>query len=457
MRDARTPNTAAWHIAGTYVAISAVWILLSDRFVAALGNHYILSTYKGLGFVAVTGTMLWVLVFRATDRQVRAREQLATVVSTSPAGICIIDGDGSVGLWNPAAESMLGWRAHDVLGGPSPLSIPEQQPAPQADQAPEGAFGAVFSETILPTATGGQLEVAYAVTEVPDAGSGRPGKMLVFLDITARKAAERELAVYRENLERMVSDRTLALETANSELEQVTRAKSEFLAVMSHELRTPLNAIIGFTSILLDGMAGDLNEEQTRQLGMVRSAGEHLHTLINDVLDISKIEAGRMSFDAAPFYVGALIDECVTLFPQQMVKSGVELEVEEVPRLAVFADRLRAKQVLMNILGNAMRYTQEGTVTISVCTDEGRVGVAVTDTGPGIAPNDLEQVFAQFHRLERKDFPTVEGSGLGLPISRRLARLMGGDVTVESQLGSGSTFTFWLPTSAVYTELSGTN
>lgn len=456
MRDARTPNTAAWHIAGSYAIFAALWILFSDRVVAALGNHDILQTYKGMAFVVVTASMLWVLVFRSTSRQVQAREQLVSVVSTSPAGICIIDGDGSVGLWNPAAESMLGWRAHDVLGGPSPLSIPEQSSA-ERDQAPEGAFGAVFSETILPTATGGQLEVAYAVTDVPDAGSGRPGKMLVFLDITARKAAERELAIYRENLERMVSDRTLALETANSELEQVTRAKSEFLAVMSHELRTPLNAIIGFTSILLDGMAGDLNEEQTRQLGMVRSAGEHLHTLINDVLDISKIEAGRMSFDAAPFYVGALIDECVTLFPQQMVKSGVELKVEEVPRLAVFADRLRAKQVLMNILGNAMRYTQEGTVTISVRTDEGRVGVSVTDTGPGIAPDDLEQVFAQFHRLERKDFPTVEGSGLGLPISRRLARLMGGDVTVESEIGTGSTFTFWLPTSAVYTELSGTN
>jgi len=452
MQRVPVPHKVAWHIAGAYAVVAGAWILFSDRFVEALGDHAFLQTYKGLGFVAITALLLYVLVLRSSRVSARSRLQLEAVVRTSPAGICMIDGKGDVAIWNPAAEKMLGWTAREVIGSPTPVKFPGADTSvPMYGSA--DMPGVVFSEAALPVKGGTSLDVAYYVGSIPGTGSSNPETVALFMDVTRRKAAERELALHREHLEELVADRTAELECANQELERLTQAKTDFLASMSHELRTPLNSIIGFSGIMLDGLVGDLNAEQTVQIGMIKEAGEHLHSLINEVLDLSRIEAGQVVLSFERVDVAALVDEVIGMLAPQAESRGVPLSSDSVGVPDAMLDRTRARQVLFNLIDNAVRYTSLGGVTVSHVNEGGRIGVAVADSGPGLAADQLEAVFEQFHRVAQPGQPTTEGSGLGLPISRRLARLMGGDVTVVSEVGHGSVFTFWLP----QTPVSGTN
>jgi len=452
MQRVPVPHQVAWHIAGAYALVASAWILFSDRVVEALGDQTFLQTYKGLGFVAVTALLLYVLVLRSSRVSARSRLQLEAVVRTSPAGICLMDHRGKVAIWNPAAERMLGWAADEMIGRAMP---PELDTSFNPDSRDVVAAGKdiPFNEVVIRTKDGRVIDVAYQSGVIAEVGSGTAGTVLLFVDITRRKTAERELALNREHLEEMVADRTAELEAANRELERLTQAKSDFLASMSHELRTPLNSIIGFSGIMLDGLVGELSAEQTVQLGMVREAGEHLHVLINDILDLSKIEAGQVTLSIDDVDVAALVDEVVGLLAWQAKERGIPITVVPMGGVKARLDPTRTRQVLFNLIDNAVRYTRIGTVCVERISDEGRVGIAVTDTGAGLAPDQVDLVFEQFYRVVQEGPYSAEGSGLGLPISRRLARLMGGDVTLESEVGRGSTFTFWLPTTTV----SGSN
>ncbi|HEY5760523.1 MAG TPA: PAS domain S-box protein [Steroidobacter sp.] len=229
--------------------------------------------------------------------------------------------------------------------------------------------------------------------------------------------------------------------------EEADRVKSAFLATMSHELRTPLNSIIGFTGVMLQGLAGPLNDEQRKQLGMVRSSARHLLALVNDVLDISKIEAGQLGVDHVPFDVRRSIDKVLVLVSPQATAKQLALRLRASEGLGQFVgDERRFEQILLNLLSNAIKFTDHGEVTlVAERRADDTLQLQVCDTGIGIGPDDLQSLFQPFKQLESGLARRHEGTGLGLAISRRLTELMGGEIAAASEWGKGSTFTVTLP------------
>jgi signal transduction histidine kinase len=235
------------------------------------------------------------------------------------------------------------------------------------------------------------------------------------------------------------------LQRVYAELETASRHKSDFLATMSHELRTPLNAIIGFSEVLQEQMFGELNERQLAYVNDVLEAGRHLLSLINDVLDLAKIEAGRMELELSQVAIPELLRGAISMHSERASRGEIELALRNEPEeIIVMADERRVRQIVFNLLSNAVKFTPSGgRIDVSARAHDGRVEVAVADTGPGIAPEDVESIFEEFE--QSADGKQAEGTGLGLPLSRKLVELHGGRLWVESEVGHGSTFRFTLP------------
>jgi signal transduction histidine kinase len=235
------------------------------------------------------------------------------------------------------------------------------------------------------------------------------------------------------------------LERVRRELELASAHKSQFLANMSHELRTPLNAIIGFSDVLHEQMFGELNERQLAYVDDVLEAGRHLLSLINDILDLAKIEAGRMDLELSQVEIPDVLRSAVSMLSERAGRGGIQLGLATEPEeITITADERRLRQVVFNLLANAVKFTPaDGRVDVSAHIDDGRVEVAVADTGPGIAAADLDTIFEEFEQTS--DGKQAEGTGLGLPLSRKLVELHGGRLWVESEVGRGSTFRFTLP------------
>jgi len=252
-----------------------------------------------------------------------------------------------------------------------------------------------------------------------------------------------ELGRLAANLNRMNDE----LRRVYEELETVSRHKSEFLANMSHELRTPLNAIIGFSELLQQQMFGELNEQQLGYVEDVLDAGQHLLALINDILDLSKVEAGKMELDLSDFSLRDALESGLTMYAEGATRAGVALVLSLDPNeIAVKADERKLRQVVFNLLSNAVKFTPAGgRVDVLARMADGVVEVAVTDTGPGIAPEDQGLIFEEFRQVRGISGMRHEGTGLGLPLSRKLVELHGGRLWVESVQGQGSTFRFTLP------------
>lgn len=240
-----------------------------------------------------------------------------------------------------------------------------------------------------------------------------------------------------------IEELKLAAEVADA----ASRAKSSFLAYMSHELRTPLNSIIGFSQIMLDGLAGQINEEQARQLGMIRRSGAHLMALVNDILDLEKIEQGAVELEYHDVDMTVLVATSVDGLMPQADRKGLSVKVDVPDRPVVCSvDEDRVRQVLLNLLSNAIKYTEKGEVHIVLSAPGiGGIDISVKDTGPGIAAELLDEIFDEFRCIGRSGDALQESTGLGLAISRRLARLMGGDILVDSVASEGSVFTLTLP------------
>ncbi|MDQ2941358.1 MAG: ATP-binding protein [Chloroflexota bacterium] len=256
----------------------------------------------------------------------------------------------------------------------------------------------------------------------------------------------RDLNVTTERLAKLFDEeRALAeqLSLTNASLARASEAKSRFLASVSHELRTPMNAILGFTDALLAGVDGPLNDDQQASLGWVQRGGRDLLGLINEILDLSKIEAGKLTVDPEPFDPRELVEAVVAQHRSLAVQKGIRLTAHDAGAPAeVILDRQRVRQILVNLFGNALKFTLEGEVEVETGgASESEFHVAVRDTGPGIAPEQHEAIFEEFRQAEGSS----PGTGLGLAISRRLARVMGGEITLESELGRGSVFHLRLP------------
>ncbi len=277
------------------------------------------------------------------------------------------------------------------------------------------------------------------------------GVFVLSVEISERKQAEMALRVLNQTLELQVAERTAALKSALVRAEAADRIKSAFLATMSHELRTPLNSIIGFTGILLQELAGPLNAEQTKQLGMVRGSARHLLELINDVLDLSKIEAGQLEIRAEPFDLPTSIERVVASVRPLAEKKGLALSAEVAGGLGeMVGDRRRVEQILINLLSNAIKFTERGSVKLAadaVETPDSKTGVRlrVSDTGIGIKPEDIGMLFQPFRQVDTGLSRQHEGTGLGLAICQRLVMLMGGKITTASEWLHGSEFTVTLP------------
>ncbi len=311
----------------------------------------------------------------------------------------------------------------------------------------------MIADSVVKTLSGAARNVTVSFSVCPGY-EGTISKVLVSLtDITERKRAEEELNLYRAHLEDLVKvrtqelqERTQQLEAANVRLRDADRLKSVFLASMSHELRTPLNSIIGFTGIMLMGMTGALSEEQKKQLMMVKNSANHLLGLINDVLDIAKIEAGRVTLSLERFEIGEVVDSVLETVSPMAAAKGLEL-VREVPSgLVLTNDKRRVKQILMNIIGNAVKFTEHGSVTIAAgIADDKNVELRFTDTGIGIKEEDMKKLFSPFQQIDATLTKAYEGTGLGLFLCKRLVSLLGGDIRASSEYGRGSEFTVVLP------------
>jgi PAS domain S-box-containing protein len=359
---------------------------------------------------------------RAEEARRETEANYRKLFEYAPEGILIADSQSRYLDANPAICRMLGYAREELItmGAQDIIQPEEERQIETALIAIHGSSG-YNREWRFRRKDGTLFEAEVTATLMPD------GKLMGLVrDISERKRAETE----REMRERA---------------EAADHIKSAFLATMSHELRTPLNSIVGFTGILLQGMAGPLNPEQNKQLEMVRSSARHLLALVNDVLDISKIEAGQLEVERAPFDVRDAIDKAASLVGPQVAAKGLALRLELAPDLGlVTGDARRFGQILLNLLSNGVKFTDRGGITLAAEAGAA-IRVRVCDTGIGIRPGDIPLLFQPFRQIESGLARMHEGTGLGLAICGRLAALMGGGITVESEWGKGTTFTLTLP------------
>jgi len=285
--------------------------------------------------------------------------------------------------------------------------------------------------------------------------------MLVVFLAMREEFRSRRFAAYSRDLEllsRDLLDANMRLEERSQQIAEANRAKSRFLANVSHELRTPLNAIVGYNALALDGMYGEVPAPLRASHQRVQAAADHLLSLVNDVLDLSKIEVGRMDLEIEPVDVGAVLDAVATVVEPAAEAKGLRVDVvvaRDLPRIETDPRHLR--QILLNLVANAIKFTERGAVTVVAKRDGENVAIDVEDTGIGIAESDIDRIFEEFEQVRpsgRGD-SMQRGTGLGLAIARKLARLLGGDVVVSSQLGRGSCFRLTLPSAARTTPSSG--
>jgi PAS domain S-box-containing protein len=365
-----------------------------------------------------------------------------TMIESMPGIVYFYDITGRFLRWNRNFETVSGYR-HDEIAAMQPHDFLAEPDRPALDRKIREVFetGQSSIEALFRARDG--RETPYFFTGRRVAFGGVPCLAGVGIDITERRQAEAERA-------------------ARARAEAADQIKSAFLATMSHELRTPLNSIIGFTGLMQRGLAGPLNEEQARQLGMVRSSADHLLALVNDVLDISKIKAGQLTIARHRFNLEAAIRAALAVVAPQAEARNLALQVELAADLGeMCSDRRRLEQILLNLLTNAIKFTERGCVclrarrarndTLGAMALAGRpaeaemLALAVADTGNGIATEDLGTLFEPFRQIDSGLSRRHDGTGLGLAISQRLAGLMGGRIAAASHLGQGSTFRLVLP------------
>jgi PAS domain S-box-containing protein len=411
------------------------------------------SVRRTLSFVIAGGTVsafLFILVFlqlyREIDRHTATREKLQhnrdfldSVIENIPVMVFIKEAKNLRFIRvNNACEQITGYTKQDLIGKSSLDVFPEEQAissmAKDRAALENGELVDIPEEKIQTRHHGERI---LHTQKIPLFGpDGHPAYLLgLSEDVTERLHYQGQIELKNHELEQR-----------NSEVMRATQLKSQFLASMSHELRTPLNAILGFSELLLDQSAGPLVEKQKRWIDFIQKGGRHLLKLINDILDLSKIEAGQVEINVESFLVEMAIPEVVSNIRPLLMEKKISLVSRIEPDLVVLADRLRFKQILYNLLSNAVKFTPaEGQIGIEAARIEDMVRFAITDTGIGIEPEHQQLIFEEFRQVESHEGSVKEGTGLGLAITRKLVEQQAGEITVESELGKGAKFIFTLP------------
>jgi PAS domain S-box-containing protein len=359
------------------------------------------------------------------------------VDSVRDYAIFMLDPDGHIASWNKGAQRIKGYTADEIIGRHfsafyPPEDIAAAKPARELKiAAREGKFE---EEGIRIRKDGGAFWANVVITAVRDRDGSLVGFAKVTRDLTERRAAQ----------ERAIADarRLAKAEAANT-------AKGEFLAAMSHELRTPLNAIGGYTELLSLGLGGPVNSEQLDYLERIRKSQQHLLGIISDLLNFSRIEAGHISYDAVPIQLNKVIESVMPMVESAAAAKAIHMEIQAASADCVaVGDRARVDQILLNLLSNAIKYTSTGgRITVKCGASADAASISVIDNGRGVPREKLEAIFEPFVQLGRSLSSAHEGMGLGLSISREMARAMRGDLIVASKVGEGSTFTLMLPRS----------
>ena len=382
-------------------------------------------------------------VRQARQRAAKEAVRLATVLDQMTDGVVLFDRDGMPERVNAAAEELLG----------PDLAVTRLSAWPTAFRIREHTDGSGFPPTqalaghtvadLRFTVRRKGLERYLAASAAPIRSTEGPvrGAAMVVRDVTA----EHEYAEMLRFTNQELRQQATLLERTNDDLRAATAAKDQFLAMMSHELRTPINAIIGYSDILALGIHGKLGGQQEWMLSRVTDTSRHLLGLIEDVLDLTKIGAGRIRLDVTEVSLDPILGRAESQVLPLAAEKGITLRREGERGLQILADETRLLQVLINLCSNAVKFTEEGEIVMSARRSDYHALIAVRDTGAGIPKDHIEDVFEEFHQVDAGLARKTGGSGLGLTISRRLARLMGGDITVESTLGVGTTFVVHIP------------
>ena len=413
---------------------------------------------------------------------------LAAIVESSDDAIVGKSLDSIIRSWNKGAELIFGYTASEAVGKSIRMLIPQAQQAEEDMILSRLRAGERIDHfvTVRQRKDGRLIDVSISVSPIRNKQGEIIGAAKIARDISETKRlldVERQLTAQLQEqaieLEQQMEqgqelqvelehqlEESQALQTALEETnealtralhradgathtaEKANQAKSQFLAMMSHELRTPLNAVLGYADLLELGIDGPITEAQLAHVARIRTAGQVLLRLIDDVLDLAKLEAGRLTFAMEDVPINDLILSLQDFVEPQLAKRGVTYRAHPCLKgLVAKGDRHKIEQILLNLLANAVKFTEQGRIDVSCHATKDAIRIEVTDTGRGIAPDMLESIFEPFVQGERDLTRTIAGTGLGLAISRQLARGMGADITVTSAVGTGSTFTLKLPRS----------
>jgi PAS domain S-box-containing protein len=413
--------------------------------VTFLGKHFVINSEKEQILDLLIATFEEIV--RSNGDLAARTQELHSILESIGEGVVVANNEGKLVLHNSTAEEILGRDTLSVepaewpqlgmfldVSGVRALPI-EELPLTRA------ARGESLDEIEMLLAKPRERDrtcLAVSARPLRDEGGSIRGGVIAFRDVNERKRAQATMA-----------EQASALEQAKERAEQASRYKSQFLANMSHEFRTPLNAIIGFSELLDEQTMGPLNERQKEFVGYVMQGGRHLLALINDILDLSKVEAGRMQLSRELISVASLVEDVRQTVRPLAEKQGINFSFQVSEGLPeIFVDPIRLRQILFNLVSNGIKFNhRHGSVHLDVRAEADRIVWVISDTGVGIRAEDLSRLFREFERIEHQG-PKPEGTGLGLALTKRLVELHGGTIGVESRAGKGSTFTVCIPLQA---------
>jgi PAS domain S-box-containing protein len=385
-----------------------------------------------------------------SQKKIRAEQRFRELLEAAPDAIIEVDEEGRIFVLNQVTEKLFGYSREELLGQRVEMLVPA---AARANHDKHRANYKNHPSTRPMGSTlklegqrkdGSLFPVEISLSPVKSDEGFRV--TAVIRDVTDRRRAEDHLRAVQEKYNQELAERNQELAERNEQIERANRLKSEFLASMSHELRTPLHTVIGFSELLEEQTQGPLNDKQKRFIDHIHRDSLHLLDLINDILDLSKIESGRLELHAEVFDLAGVLEECLRSIRPQAKTKELIIDTSAVASLALDADRLRVKQVLMNLLSNAVKFTpQGGKIRVEAGMEGTDAKITVIDTGIGIPPHEHESVFDKFYQVSATTKGVREGTGLGLAITKHLVEEHGGSIWVKSELGKGSAFSFTIP------------